>query len=81
MSGSPHSLQEGSPEEIPLLLLRNLAVSFSIFNMAGWIVSKSTVTILEEGNFTEEVSGFDWRGCFSVHLCRERVHFDHEEGV
>ena len=27
---------------------------------------KSTVTILEEGDFTEEGGGFDWRGCFSV---------------
>ena len=27
---------------------------------------KSTVTILEEGNFTEEEGGFDWRGYFSV---------------
>ena len=26
---------------------------------------KSTVTVLEEGNFTEEGGGFDWRGCFS----------------
>ena len=31
----------------------------------GWIVSKSTVTVLEEGNFTEEGGGFNWRGCFS----------------
>ena len=27
---------------------------------------KSTVTVLEEGDFTEEGGGFDWRGCFSV---------------
>ena len=27
---------------------------------------KSTVTVLEEGNFTEEGCGFNWRGCFSV---------------
>ena len=27
---------------------------------------KSTVTVLEEGEFTEEGGGFDWRGCFSV---------------
>ena len=27
---------------------------------------KSTVTVLEEGDFTEEGDNFDWRGCFSV---------------
>ena len=27
---------------------------------------KSTVTVLEEGDFTEEGGGFNWRGCFSV---------------
>ena len=27
---------------------------------------KSTVTALEEGDFTEEGGGFNWRGCFSV---------------
>ena len=27
---------------------------------------KSTVSVLEEGDFTEEGGGFDWRGCFSV---------------
>ena len=27
---------------------------------------KSTVTVLEEGDFTEEGGDFEWRGCFSV---------------
>ena len=27
---------------------------------------KSTVTVLEEGDFSEEGGGFDWRGYFSV---------------
>ena len=27
---------------------------------------KSIVTVLEEGNFTEEGGDFDWRGCFSI---------------
>ena len=27
---------------------------------------KSTVTVLEESDFTEEGGGFNWRGCFSV---------------
>ena len=46
---------------------------------------KSIVTVLEEGNFTEEEGGnFDWRGCFSVggyHFCGGGVRFDLEEGV
>ena len=31
-----------------------------------WIVSKVPVTVLEEGDFTEEGGGFNWKGCFSV---------------
>ena len=27
---------------------------------------KSTVSVLEEGDFSEEEGGFDWRGYFSV---------------
>ena len=27
---------------------------------------KSTVTVLEEGDFTEEGGDFEWRGCISV---------------
>ena len=27
---------------------------------------KSTVTVLEEGDFTEKGGGFNWKGCFSV---------------
>ena len=27
---------------------------------------KSTVIVLEEGDFTEEGDGFDWKGYFSV---------------
>ena len=46
-------------------------------NTAGlWGVDsvKSTVTVLEEGDFTEEGGGFNWRGYFSIggyqFLCR-----------
>ena len=44
---------------------------------------KSTVTVLEEGDFTAEGGGFDWRGCFSVggyHFLWRRGHTSLEEG-
>ena len=53
-------------------------------NIWGVDSVKSIVTILEEGDFTEEGGGFDWRGCFSVggyHFCRGGVRFHLEEGV
>ena len=37
------------------------------FSRMGVYSVKSTVTVLEEGDFTEEGGGgFNWKGCFSV---------------
>ena len=44
---------------------------------------KSTVSVLEEGDFSEEGGGFNWRGTFLLEdtsFCGG-VHFDLEEGV
>ena len=62
---------------LPLPFPAGLSPSLSLQLGGGvWGVDsvKSTVTVLEEGDFTEEGGGFNWRGYFCIggyqFLCR-----------
>ena len=56
------------PKPGPFTLRLYVSRVFHSWHYALWGVDsvKSTVSVLEEGDFSEEGDGFNWRGYFSV---------------
>ena len=83
--GSPAVIggREGRDEDEQLALLDVTPVADALRKLWGVDSVKSTVSVLEEGHFSEEGGGFNWRGAFLLEdtsFCGG-VCFDLEEGV